>query len=49
MEVIVAFGWPTDFTWYRLLTDWGSFVVGALLWSPAPLPMSVHDKLLPAR
>jgi hypothetical protein len=23
-------GWPTDFSWYRLLTDWGSFIGGLL-------------------
>jgi len=21
-------GWPADLTWYKLLTDWGSFIGG---------------------
>jgi hypothetical protein len=23
-------GWPTDFTWYKLLVDWGSLIAGSL-------------------
>jgi hypothetical protein len=26
----VCIGWPADLTWYKLLTDWGSFIGGVL-------------------
>jgi hypothetical protein len=29
-EGLLAFGFPTDFTWYKLLTDWGSLIGGIL-------------------
>jgi hypothetical protein len=27
-ENVLNFGWPTDLTWYKLLTDWGSLIGG---------------------
>jgi hypothetical protein len=27
---MLALGWPADLTWYKLLTDWGSFIGGGV-------------------